>query len=160
MTLDGTVMTRSYANIASAIDSTATGGNVARRRYQKGSVYKNKAKTVWLGMYAEHVLDSNGIEKRKRKQVILGPVRDPSGNDMRKREAQRRLQPFVDRVNSSLSATVRESKRATFASRAWDPPCGIPCIPPLQRFVALLNPSATKDDSGTSRPCFCGITDS
>src|SRR5262249_26909706 len=79
--------------IASAIDSTAKGENVARRRYQKGSVFKNKARTVWLGKYSEYVLDPNGIEKRNRKQIVLGPIHRPDGKEMTKREAQRLLQP-------------------------------------------------------------------
>jgi integrase len=108
-------------NIRSAIGSTAKGETVARRRYQRGSVFKNKTKTVWLGMYSEYVLNSNGVEKRHRKQVVLGSVRQPNG-DMTKREAQRLLQPYVDRVNSSLSALARESKSATFEefSKVWE----------------------------------------
>ena len=95
---------------------------MARRRFQRGSVYLNKAKTIWLGMYAEYVLDSSGIEKRIRRQVVLGPVRKPNGDEMRKREAQRLLQPYVDRVNSSISAPAREYKGATFEAFAliWE----------------------------------------
>jgi len=107
----------------SAIDSTATkGAIVARRRFQRGSVFKNKARTVWLGMYSEYVLDSNGVENRRRKQVGLGPVRKPDGNEMSKREAQRFLQPYVDRVNVSISAPAREHKSATFDgfARIWE----------------------------------------
>jgi integrase len=94
---------------------------VARRRFQRGSVFKNKAKSVWLGMYSEYVLDSNGVEKRNRKQVVLGLVRKADGSEMTKREAQRFLQPYVDRVNSSLSAPAREYKTATFEafSQIW-----------------------------------------
>jgi integrase len=87
---------------------------VARRRFQRGSVYQNRAKTVWLGMYSEYFLDSSGIERRKRRGVVLGPVRKPNGEEMRKREALRLLQPFVDRVNSSISAPGREHKTASF----------------------------------------------
>jgi len=110
-------------NICPAIDSTARiGESVARRRYQRGSVYKNKAKTVWLGMYSEYVLDSNGAEKRQRHQIVLGPVRRPDGTELRKREAQRILQPYVDHVNSSLSEPAREHKSATFEAFAqiWE----------------------------------------
>jgi len=102
------------ARIQPAIDSTAKGELVARRRFQKGSVYKNKAGTAWLGMYSEYVLDASGIEKRRRRFVVLGPVRKPGGEEMRKREAQRLLQPYLDRVNSSISAPAREHKSATF----------------------------------------------
>lgn len=93
---------------------------MARRRYQRGSVFKNRTGTVWLGTYSEYVLDSNGVEIRKRRQVALGPVRKPD-RDMTKREAQRLLQPYVDRVNASISAPAREHEIATFEafSKIW-----------------------------------------
>jgi len=95
---------------------------VARRRFQRGSVYLSKARTVWLGMYSEYVLDPNGVEQRRRRQVILGPVRKASGEEMRKKEAQRLLQPYVDRVNSSISNLTRECKSLTFEAFAviWE----------------------------------------
>ena len=94
---------------------------MARRRFQRGSVYKNKAKTIWLGMYSEYVLDSGGVEKRIRKQIVLGTVRKPDGSERTKREAIRLLLPYVDRVNSSLSAPAREHRSATFEafSQIW-----------------------------------------
>jgi integrase len=100
----------------SPIDSTARNGNiVARRRFQQGSCYLNKTKTQWLGMFAEYILDSNGVERRIRKQVVLCPVK--TGEIVtRKRDAQRLLQPFLDKVNASLSTPSRERKNATFAA--------------------------------------------
>jgi integrase len=96
--------------------------NPWRRRYQRGSVYQNKAKTVWLGNYAEYRLDSDGAEKRVRREVVLGAVRKPDATVMSKREAQRLLQPYVDRINSSLSTLARERKSATFDAFAqiWE----------------------------------------
>lgn len=86
---------------------------MSRRRFQKGSVFLNKTGTQWLGMYAEYVLDSQGVERRKRKQIVLCPVK--KGDVVtRKREAQKLLQPYLDKVNSSLSAPARERKSATF----------------------------------------------
>lgn len=114
---------RERDSIDPAIDSTARNGeSVARRRYQRGSAYRNKAGTVWLGAYSEYVLDSHGVEKRARRQVVLGPVRKADGTQMTKREAQRILQPYVDRVNSSLSEPAREHKSATFEAFAqiWE----------------------------------------
>lgn len=116
-----------------AIDSAARNGEtVARRRYQRGSVFLNKAKTVWLGMYAEYVLDSNGVEKRSRRQIVLGPVRKMDGAEMRKREALRLLQPYVDRVNSSLSMPAKEHRSATFEAfgKIW-----------VRDYLALSKPS-------------------
>jgi hypothetical protein len=111
-----------YANILPAIDSTAKGETVARRRFQRGSVYLNKTKTVWLGMYSTYVLGSNGVERRKRKSINLGLVRKPDGQVMGKREAQRLLQPYLDRINSSISAPSREQKDVTFDAFAviWE----------------------------------------
>lgn len=94
---------------------------MARRRFQKGSVFLNKTKTLWLGMYSEYVLDSHGVEKRVRKQVTLCPVK--VGDQItRKREAQRMLQPYLDRVNSSIASPARERKSATFEAFAaiWE----------------------------------------
>jgi integrase len=112
----------SDASVLPAIDSTAKGATVARRRFQRGSVFKNRTRTVWLGMYSEYVLDSNGVEKRHRRQIVLGPIRKPDGSDMTKREAQRLLQPFVDRVNAAIAFPSRERKSATFQvfSRIWE----------------------------------------
>jgi hypothetical protein len=104
----------SKAKIASTIDSTArTGEDVARRRFQRGSVYKNKTGTMWLGIYAEYILDAHGAEKRNRKQVVLCPVKNGE-QIVGKREAQKLLQPYVDRMNCSLGTPVRERKSATF----------------------------------------------
>src|SRR4051794_10741842 len=106
----------------SPIDSTARNGNsVARRRFQKGSVYLNKTKTQWLGMFSEYLLDAQGVERRIRKQVVLCPAKVGESIN-RKRQAQKLLQPYLDRVNSSLSAPLRERKNATFAAFAeiWE----------------------------------------
>src|SRR5579872_1246926 len=111
-----------FGTILHAIDSTAKGEIVARRRFQRGSVYQNRAKTVWLGMYSEYFFDSSGVEKRKRRGVVLGAVRKPNGEEMRKREALRLLQPYVDRVNSSISTPGHEHKTASFVMFAgvWE----------------------------------------
>lgn len=98
---------------------------MSRRRYQRGSVFPNKTKTLWLGMYAEYVLDEHGIERRERKQVTLSPMKITDADGERKvtkREAQKLLQPYVDRVNAALSAPIRERKSATFQAFAaiWE----------------------------------------
>lgn len=97
------------------------GDSVQRRRFQRGSVYQNKTKTLWLGMYSEYVLDTHGAEVRKRQQIVLCPARNGE-KAIGKREAQRLLQPYVDRVNTVLSEPVRERKSATFEafSAIWE----------------------------------------
>jgi integrase len=90
---------------------------VSRRRFQKGSVYQNKPKTMWLGEYSEYVLNAHGVEKRIRKQVALSPVKR-DGVTIGKREAQRLLQPHLDKVNSSIASPARERKSITFEAFA------------------------------------------
>jgi integrase len=107
--------------ISEAIDSTEArnGDSVSRRRFQKGSVYLNKSKTMWVGEYSEYVLDAHGVEKRTRKQVVLSPVKRSDGTTtVGKREAQRLLQPKLDKVNSSIASPARERKSITFEAFA------------------------------------------
>jgi len=66
-----------------------------------------------MGAYTEYALDPNGAEKRIRKQVVLSPVKIGE-KSTGKREAQRLLQPFVDRANLALSSPVNGRKSATF----------------------------------------------
>lgn len=90
---------------------------MARRRFQRGSVYLNPTRTVWLGAYTEYVLSERGAEKRKRRQVILAPFTKNDGRTKTtKKEAQRILQPYVDRVNASIAAPARENKTATLTA--------------------------------------------
>lgn len=74
-----------------------------------------------MGSFAEYVLDAHGVEKRIRHQIVLTPVKNGE-KIIGKREAQRLLQPHVDRVNFSLSVTGSERKSATFEAFAaiWE----------------------------------------
>lgn len=101
--------------IPRAIDSTAQNGEpVSRRRFQKGSVYQNRANTLWLGAYSEYALDVHGVEKRLRRQVTLSPIRKPDGTTVRKAEAKQLLQPYLNRVNDGIGLPTRERKNGTF----------------------------------------------
>ena len=108
--------------ITGTIDSTVRNGDsVQRRRFQQGSVYQNQTGTLWLGKYAEYVLNANGVEQRIRHQIVLSPVKNGE-KVIGKREAQRILQPHVDRVNFALSKPDTERKAATFEAFAkiWE----------------------------------------
>jgi hypothetical protein len=79
-----------------ATDSTTrkgTGTTVARRRFQRGTVYLNKTKTQWLGAYSEYALDAHGVERRKRVRIVLSPSRKDDKTPVRKNEAKNLLQP-------------------------------------------------------------------
>ena len=73
----------------------------------------NAPKTLWLGSYSEYVLDAHGVEKRVRRQITLSSTKK-GANNVTKREAQRLLQPYLDRVNSGIATPARERKSATF----------------------------------------------
>ena len=72
---------------------------------------------MWIGEYSEYILNAHGVEKRIRKQVVLSPVKR-DGVTIGKREAQRILQPHLDRVNSSIASPARERKSITFEAFA------------------------------------------
>jgi integrase len=72
---------------------------------------------MWVGEYSEYVFNAHGAEKRKRKQVVLSQVKR-DGVTIGKREAQRLLQPYLDRVNSSIASPARERKSITFEAFA------------------------------------------
>lgn len=104
-----------------AIDSTARKGigtTVARRRFQRGTVYLNNTKTQWLGAYSEYALDAHGVERRRRVRIILSPARKDDGAPVRKSEAKNLLQPYLNRVNEQSTFPARERKTATFEAFA------------------------------------------
>ncbi len=88
---------------------------MARRRFQRGSVFLNSNKTTWFGVYAEYRMNSAvATEQRRRKKIRLCAARRPDGSTVTKREAQRLLQPYVDKVNTSLASPTPELKAITF----------------------------------------------
>jgi hypothetical protein len=78
---------------------------MARRRFQRGGVYKNRTGTLWLGSFVIYEWNQNGVERRKRKQVVLGLT-----SEITKREAWRRLQPYLDAANRQNFEQVQERK--------------------------------------------------
>jgi integrase len=108
-----------------AIESTTRkgiGSTVARRRFQRGTVYLNKPKTQWIGAYSEYALDSHGVERRNRVRIVLSPVKKEDGSTVRKNEAKNLLQPYINRVNEQSAFPTRERKSATFEAFAtiWE----------------------------------------
>jgi integrase len=108
-----------------ATDSTTRkgiGSTVARRRFQRGTVYLNPTKTQWIGAYSEYALDGHGVERRKRVRIVLSPARKQDGTSVRKNEAKNLLQPYINRVNEQSTFPSRERKTATFEGFAeiWE----------------------------------------
>lgn len=108
-----------------AIESTTRKGigtTVARRRFQRGTVYLNTTKTQWLGEYSEYALDGHGVERRRKVRIVLSPARKPDGSPVRKGEAKNLLQPYLNRVNEQSAFPARERNTATFEAFAdiWE----------------------------------------
>jgi integrase len=72
---------------------------------------------MWIGEFSEYVLNAHGVEERIRKQVVLSPMKR-NGKAVGKREAERKLQPHLDRVNASIASPARERKSITFEAFA------------------------------------------
>ena len=91
-----------------AIESSNERGLMARKRYQKGSVFlSGKNNDKWIGRYREDVIGMDGKTRRLRRDSILGTKRElPT-----KRLAQRRLDAILARING---LDYRATRVATF----------------------------------------------
>jgi integrase len=102
------------------------GVNMARRRYQKGSIRRRG--NQWTLRWREDVLLADGITKREQRTTVLGTVEEFST----KRLAEREATSFLARVNR---LDYRPVKRATFAEfvGSWK-----------NQVIDLLKPSTAK----------------
>ena len=94
------------ANVADAQDQRATQGawTLARRRWQEGTVYLRRSKTLpdaWWGRYVETVDTEIGV-RRIHRNVRLGDARQ-----FTKPLARRALRDFVDRANDYQPSAVK-----------------------------------------------------
>src|SRR5882762_1642106 len=94
------------------------GENVARRRFQSGSVKRRG--DVWIGRYLEDVQE-NGVIRRKHRTVTLSRIRGNDGKTVTEHQARRLLQPHLDRVNSAASQQLQPKKTILFSefSKKW-----------------------------------------
>lgn len=66
-----------------------------RRRFQRGQIIqRGSRKPVWVGMFREDRLNSDGTIRRMKRKIILGTCANVS-----RRAALATLQPFLDAVN-------------------------------------------------------------
>jgi integrase len=91
------------------------GGNLARRRYQKGRVFlRGKNNPVWVGRWREDVIKDGRIDRIERSEV-LGSKADFPTKRLALRELEKRLGVVNDpRYRARPTATLQE-----FASR-WE----------------------------------------
>src|SRR6266850_2318824 len=93
--------------------SAGQGGDLARRRYQKGSVIFSKSRQAWLGRYREDTIRPDGTVIRTRPQVVLGTKKElPT-----QRLAARKLDEILSSINDYAYQPTRISTIAEFAAR-------------------------------------------
>jgi integrase len=93
--------------------ASAPGGELARRRFQKGQILFSKSRQVWLGRYREDVIQADGNVVRTRPQIVLGTKKElPT-----QRLASRKLDEILSRINASSYQPTRIATIAEFAKR-------------------------------------------
>jgi integrase len=93
--------------------SAGQGGDLARRRFQKGQILFNKSRQMWLGRYREDIAGPDGTVIRTRPQVVLGTKKEfPT-----QRLAARKLDEILSRINDYSYQPTRISTVVEFAAR-------------------------------------------
>jgi integrase len=92
---------------------SSDGGNLARRRYQKGSLLLRGKNPVWVGRWLEDAEGVDGRITRIHKSEVIGTKKDfPT-----KRLAQRELDIRLSRINSATYHAQKIIGFADFAER-------------------------------------------
>ena len=93
---------------------SSLGGNLARKRYQKGYLFlRGKKKQVWVGRWLEDVIGADNKVIRIHKSEVIGTKADfPT-----KRLAQRELDIRLSRINSLSYQPQKVISFADFAER-------------------------------------------
>jgi integrase len=101
-------------------------GNLARRRYQKGSVFlRGKRQPVWIGRWLEDEIKPNGTIHRVHRSEVLAALKLEHAECLgipycqTKRLALRELQTRLDTVNSPCYRAHPSATFAQFAVR-WE----------------------------------------
>jgi integrase len=93
--------------------ASTPGGELARRRYQKGQVLFSKNRQVWLGRYREDTIRPDGNIVRTRPQVVLGTKKElPT-----QRLAERKLDEILSRINDYSYRPTRVAVFEEFLER-------------------------------------------
>jgi hypothetical protein len=103
--------------------STGQGGDLARRRYQKGQILFSKSRQLWLGRYREDTIRSDGSVIRARPQIVLGTKKElPT-----QRLAACKLDEILSRINdcayqpTPISTLTSFRSSGSSASTRWAP---------------------------------------
>ena len=85
-----------------------------RRRFQRGCLIKRGKKPVWVGIFREDRLLTDGTIKRIQRKVVLGPCSEVS-----ERAAYAAFQPYLDAVNVAPAPAPRVGKTLSSAVQEW-----------------------------------------
>jgi integrase len=105
----------SVVDFASPTASTgrSIGGDLARRRYQRGQILFSKSRQLWLGRYREDTIRPDGTIIRLRPQIVLGTKKElPT-----RRLAARKLDEVLSRINDRAYQPTRIATISEFAVR-------------------------------------------
>jgi integrase len=86
---------------------------MARRRYQRGSVFLRGKKPVWIGRFREDVIGENGAIIRRRCSIVLGTKRDIPTKHL----AERQLDAELARINAPSYRAGRVATLGEFVER-------------------------------------------
>jgi integrase len=93
--------------------ASTPGGELARRRYQRGTILFSQRRQVWLGRYREDIIQADGSTVRTRPQIVLGTKKElPT-----QRLAARKLDEILSRINDTTYQPTRIATIAEFAER-------------------------------------------
>lgn len=117
--------------IPAAAEPNPKGMNMARRRYQKGSVTLRNDN--WTGRYLEDVCTANGQTIRVHRRVFLGTRAElPT-----KKLAQRKLEPMLAEINTVTYKPRHVITLSEFLVR-WEP-LGMPKTETARNFRSAIN---------------------
>ena len=93
--------------------ASTPGGELARRRYQRGTILFSETRQVWLGRFREDIIQADGSIVRTRPKIVLGTKKElPT-----QRLAARKLEEVLSRINNSSYQPTRIATVAQFAAR-------------------------------------------
>jgi hypothetical protein len=87
---------------------------VPRRRFQRGRLFKRGKTPVWVGVFREDRLATDGTIKRVQRKVVLGPCSLVS-----QRAAYAALQPYLDAVNVAPAPAPKVGKTLSSVVGEW-----------------------------------------
>jgi len=94
--------------------SVSTGGTVPRRRFQRGCLIKRGKRLVWVGIFREDRLQTDGTINRIQRKVVLGPC-----NKVSERAAYAAFQPYLDAVNVAPAPAPKVGKTLLSVVQEW-----------------------------------------